>query len=96
MSRRPILKNSLLSLYRDNDEIMECLQLIDWSVLDKTFYDTLFTHITEDEFWEVDTFLNSDKVLMYYQAVDKTAMSLTDDLANLIQLALLDKGITKQ
>lgn len=93
MTRRPILKNSLLSLYRDSDEIMECLQLIDWSVLDKTFYDTLFTHISEEEFWEVDTFLNSDKVLMYYQAVDKAAMSLTDDLAKLIELAVLEKGV---
>ena len=93
MTRRPILKNSLLSLYRDSDEIMECLQLIDWSVLDKTFYDTLFTHISEAEFWQVDTFLNSDKVLMYYQAVDKTAMSLTDDLAKLIELAILNKGV---
>ena len=91
MARRSILKNSLLSLYRDSDEIMECLQLIDWSALDKTFYDTLFTHITEEEFWEVDTFLNSDKVLMYYQAVDKTAMSLTDDLAKLIELAVLER-----
>ena len=96
MTRRPILKNSLLSMYRDSDEIMECLQLIDWSVLDKTFYDTLFTHISEEEFWEVDTFLNSDKVLMYYQAVDKAAMSLTPDLAKLIELSILDKGVTKQ
>ena len=93
MTRRPILKNSLLSLYRNSDEIMECLQLIDWSVLDKTFYDTLFTHIAEEEFWEVDNFLNSDKVLSYYQAVDKAAMSLTGDLAALIELAVATKGI---
>ena len=96
MNRRSVLKNSLLALYRDSEEITESLKLIDYSCLDKEFYDTLFAHISEEDFYEVDNFLNSDKVMMYYNAVDKAALAMTNDLANLIQLALLDKGVTKQ
>lgn len=95
-TKRPILRNSLLSLYKDSDEITESLKLIDYTILDKEFYDTVFTHISEEDFYEVDNFLNSDKVLMYYNAIDRAAMAMTDDLAKLIELALLDKGVTKQ
>jgi len=94
--RRSVLKNSLLALYRDSEEITENLKLIDYSCLDKEFYATIFTHISEEDFYEVDNFLNSDKVMMYYNAVDKAALAMTNDLANLIQLALLYKGVTKQ
>ena len=86
----------MLALYRDSEEITESLKLIDYSALDKEFYATIFTHISEEDFYEVDNFLNSDKVMMYYNAVDKAALAMTNDLANLIQLALLDKGVTKQ
>ena len=93
MNKRPILKNSLLSLYRDSDEITEALKLIDYTALDKEFYDTIFTYISEEDFYEVDNFLNSDKVLKYYNAVDKATMSLTSDLAALIELTVATKGI---
>ena len=96
MTRRSVLKNSLLALYRDSEEITESLKLIDYSALDRDFYSTLFTHISEEDFYEVDNFLNSDKVMMYYNAVDKAALAMTNDLAKLIELALLDKGVTKQ
>lgn len=92
MTRRSVLKNSLLALYRDSEEITESLKLIDYSCLDKEFYATLFAHISEEDFYEVDNFLNSDKVISYYNAVDKAALSLTPDLANLIELSILDKG----
>lgn len=93
MNKRPILKNSLLSLYRDSEEITEALKLIDYTILDKEFYDTVFAHISEEDFYEVDNFLNSDKVLKYYNAVDKAAMSLTSDLAALIELAMVTKDV---
>ena len=96
MTTRSVLKNSLLALYRDSEEITESLKLIDYSALDKEFYATIFTYISEEDFYEVDNFLNSDKVMMYYNAVDKAALAMTNDLANLIQLAILDKGVTKQ
>ena len=91
--RRSILRNSLLSLYKGSEEITEALKLIDYTILDKEFYDTIFTYISEEEFYEVDNLLNSDKVLKYYNAVDKAAMSLTGDLAALIELAVATKGI---
>ena len=58
MNRRSVLKNSLLALYRDSEEITESLKLIDYSSLDKEFYATIFTHISEEDFYEVDNFLH--------------------------------------
>lgn len=91
--RRSILRNSLLSLYKDSEEITEALRMIDYTVLDKEFYDTVFTYISEEDFHEVDNFLSSDKVLMYYNAVDKAALAMTNDLAELIELAMVTKDV---
>lgn len=91
--RRSILRNSLLSLYRDSEEITEALNSIDYTTLDKEFYDTMFTYISEEDFYEVDNFLNSDKVVKYYNAVDKAALAMTSDLAALIELAMVTKDV---
>lgn len=91
--RRSILKNSLKALYADSEEILEAFDLIDWSQLDHKFYSELFYYIDEHEFWEVDTYLQSDKVMGYYSAVDKAAMSCTQDLARLIELAMVEKNV---
>ena len=93
MNKRPILKNSLLALYRDSDEITEALNLIDWSQLDHKFYKELFYHIEEELFWKVDTYLNGDDVMAYHNAVDRAAMAVTNDLAALIELALVNKEV---
>lgn len=91
--KRSILKNSLKSLYADSEEILEAFDLVDFSKLDHDFYKTVFSHISEEEFWKVDTYLQSDAVMSYYEAVDRAALACTQDLANLIELAMIDKNV---
>ena len=89
--RRSILKNSLKLLYADSPEILEALELIDWYTADRKFYAELFYHIPEAEFWEMDELLQSDKMKRYSVAIEKAALACTNDLAQLIELALVDK-----
>lgn len=91
--KRSILRNSLMSLYRDSDEIIEALQLVDFTQLDYDFYKAVFSHIDEHEFWAVDDYLNGEQVKRYHHAVDQAAMAVTQDLANLIELAILEKNV---
>lgn len=91
--RRSILKNSLKLMYIDSPEILEALELIDWSSTDRKFFSELFHHISEEEFWEVDELLQSDKIKRYYSAIDKAALACTLDLARLIELALVGKDV---
>lgn len=93
MTKRPILKNSLLALYRDSDEITEALQLIDFTAVHHKFYKEVFCHIDEELFWKVDTYLNGDDAMAYHNAVDRAAMAVTNDLAALIELALVNKEV---
>ena len=93
MNKRPILKNSLLALYRDSDEITEALNLIDFTAVHHKFYKEIFHHIDEELFWKVDDYLNGDDVLVYHNAVDKAAVACTSDIAALIELALSAKDV---
>lgn len=91
--RRNILKNSLISLYRDDEEIIEALSLISWDAVHHKFYKELFHHIDEELFWKVDGYLNGEHVMAYHNAVDRAAVACTSDLAALIELAMISKEI---
>jgi hypothetical protein len=91
--KRSILKNSLKSLYADSEEILEAFDLVDFSQLDTKFYSEMFEHIDEELFWKIDSYLQSDEVMCYYQAVDRAALACTQDLANLIELAMVEKDV---
>lgn len=91
--RASILRNSLIALYKDSDEILEALNLIDFTALNNKFYREVFERITEDHFWEVDEFLNSDKVMQYQDAINQAAVACTTDIAKLIELAMVEKGV---
>ena len=91
--RRSILKNSLKMLYADSPEILEALELIDWHIADRKFYAELFYHIPETEFWEMDELLQSDKMKRYSVAIEKAALACTNDLAQLIELAMVQKDV---
>lgn len=89
--RRSILKNSLKLMYADCPEILEALDLIDWSAADRKFYAEVFHHMPETEFWEMDELLQSDKMNRYSMAIEKAVLACTMDIAQLIELALVDK-----
>lgn len=91
--RRSILKNSLKLMYADSPEILEALDLIDWYVADRKFYSELFYHIDETEFWQMDELLQSDKMKRYSVAIEKAALACTNDLAQLIELAMVQKDV---
>lgn len=81
------LKSSMLALYYDDEEIYEALLQVDWTQLNSKYSQELFSRIDVNTFYYVDEFLHSDEYMLYANAVNQAAMSVTQDLANLIKLA---------
>lgn len=79
-----ILKNSLIGIYMDCPEIIEALHRVDFSRVNFHFKSELFKRMTPEEFRAVDDFLRSDAYLKYKNALDKSAMACSEELANLI------------
>jgi len=79
-----ILKSSLIGIYMDCPEIVEALHRVDFSRVNFHFKSELFKRVTPEEFKEVDDFLRSDAYLKYKNALDKSAMACSAELANLI------------
>ena len=85
---KDLLKNTLLQLYRDNDEIYAALVQCDWSKLNYKFQQELFLRISPDRFYAMDEILHSDAYIEYRDAVDNAAMACTNDLANLLEFVV--------
>lgn len=79
-----LLKNTLLSLYKDCPDITAALLQCDFSILNYNFKKALFSRISEEEFNVVDTFLRSEEYKKYKFAIDSAAMSVTEELAEMI------------
>lgn len=88
-----ILKNSLLALYADDEGIVESLKLCDFTQIDAKFRAELFQRIDEDSFFVMDNILRSQNYLNYKMAIDSAACACTRELADLIALAMEDKGV---
>lgn len=88
-----ILKNSLLALYADDEGIVESLKLCDFTQIDAKFRAELFQRISESDFYLMDSILRSQQYVDYKLAIDQSACAVTRELADLIALAMEDKGV---
>jgi len=87
-----ILKDTMLALYSDDEQIYEALQLVDWTEIDCKFRREIFSRIDEQSFHIMDSILHSDEYLAYKFALDSAAQACTIDLAQLIMLAVTNEG----
>lgn len=83
-----VLKEAMLTLYRDSPEILYCLQQLDYTSLEVTFQKELDARIDRKTYDQVEKFLASDDYLRYVEAVNSASMSMTRDIAKLIEFVL--------
>lgn len=86
-----LLRDVMLSLYRDSDEITSALIDIDWSKVESKFRNEVFARIDPDTFYKVDGWLHSDDYLRYKSAIDSSAQSCTMELAQIIEFTLQER-----
>ena len=87
-----LLKNSLLALYADDESIVECLRLCDFSEINSKFKAELFQRINYDDFTKMNDILHSKEYIHYRECVDSAAYACTREIANLIAFAIEQKG----
>lgn len=90
-----LLKDTLLTLYRDDPDIVYALERVNYDVVNRKFKITLFSLIDPERFEKVDDFLYSDKYREYQDAISLASLSITTDLAQLIEYASV-KNIGKE
>lgn len=83
-----LLRDSMLALYRDSDEIYSALLQVDWSKLNYKFQQELFLRISPDRFYAMDEILHSDAYIEYREAIDRAALACSNDLANLLEFVV--------
>jgi hypothetical protein len=87
-----LLRNTLISLYKDCPEITDALLQIDYSVLNYSFKRALFSHISEEEFYKMDEILHSEEYMKYRDAIDRASVSITEELGDLISFVVTENG----
>lgn len=83
-----VLKNAMLTLYRDSPEILYCLQQIDYSTLNVKFQKELDARIDRSTYNKVEEFLATDDYLNYCVAISEASMSMTQEIAKLLEFVL--------
>lgn len=83
-----VLKQAMLTLYRDSPEILYCLQQLDFSKLNSTFQKELDARIDRKTYDEVEKFLASEDYLRYVEAVNSASMSMTRPISELLEFVL--------
>ncbi len=83
-----VLKEAMIQLYRDSPEILYCLQQLDYTSLEVTFQKELDARIDRKTYDEVEKFLASEDYLRYVEAINSASMSMTRDIAKLIEFVL--------
>lgn len=86
-----LLRDTLLNLYRDSDEITSALIDIDWSKVETKFRNEVFARIDPDTFYKIDSVLHSDDYLRYKSAIDSSACACTTELAQIIEFTLQER-----
>lgn len=86
-----VLKNAMLTLYRDNPEILYCLQQLDYSTLNVKFQKELDARIDRSKYNKVEEFLATDDYLNYCVAISEASMAMTQEIAKLLEF-VLDKS----
>ena len=83
-----VLRDAILTLYRDSPEILYCLQQIDYSTLNVKFQKELDARIDRDTYNKVEEFLATDDYLNYCAAISEASMAMTTDIAKLLEFVL--------
>ena len=86
-----VLKEAMLTLYRDSPEILYCLQQLDYSALEVRFNQEIDARIDRKTYEEVEKFLASDEYMRYCEAVSASTMAMTRDISKLIEFVLQPK-----
>ena len=89
-----VLKDAMLTLYRDSPEILYCLQQLDYSALEIKFINFLIefdARIDRKTYEEVEKFLASDEYMRYCVAVSESSMSMTRDISKMLEFVLHPK-----
>lgn len=83
-----LLRDTLLALYKDSDEITDALKQCDWTSVQYKFQQELFLRIEPIEFYKMDAVLHSDEYMQYRDAVDMAAMACSNDLSQMIEFVI--------
>jgi hypothetical protein len=85
---KDLLKNTLLQLYRDDENITEALKQCSWERVQYKFQQELFLRIDPLEFYKMDAILHSAEYARYRESVDMAAMACSNDLSDLIEFVM--------
>lgn len=88
MSLDTLLKDTLLSLYRDSPEITYALLQCDFTAVSRKFREELFARISPDKYYHMDALLHSEEYYEYRDAIDRASLAVTNDLADLMEFTL--------
>lgn len=83
-----LLRDSLVSMYADDPDIVDNLYKINYENINRKFITALFEIIDPKDFEMVDSFLYSDPYYNYVDAIQRASMTVTTELAQLIELAV--------
>lgn len=83
-----VLRNSLYALYRNDYEILNMLDQIDFSQMTRKFDDELYSRMPKDKVKLAQAMLTCDTLLEYDLAVASAAQACTQDLAKMIELLI--------
>lgn len=81
-----ILKDTLMKMYGENQDIADMLNQIDFTQLDCKFYAELFERISPTDYDAACHILASDLIFRYDTAIMQATMACTQDLNNLLDL----------
>ncbi len=84
-----VLKEAMLTLYRDSPEILYCLQQLDYSQLSINFQREMDQRISREAVKEVEEFLASEKYICYANSVSESSMALTREISKLLEFVLV-------
>lgn len=83
-----VLKQAMLTLYRDSPEILYCLQQISYDTLNVKFQKELDARIDRNIYNKVEEFLATDEYLNYCVAISEASMAMTTEIAKLLEFVL--------
>lgn len=87
-----LLRDTLISLYYDDPQIVYSLRLVDYDKVNFKFKRELFCNIDIEDYKEVDDFLRSEKYQNYQDAINKASLAVTRELADLIEFVVAEQN----
>lgn len=86
-----ILKQSLIAVYYTEPSIISMIEKLDFEKVNYKFKQELFSRISKEEYLLVDNFLRGEAYKKYKEAVDRAAMGVTRELADMMAFVYSQK-----